>query len=112
MDKGLPTLWVLYKSLAVRKQYPHSFDEKGCFSALYAVGNKKEHVIAYMRGQNIITVVPRMVLGIGGDWGDTKLHIPHGKWKNVFTNEPVQGGDVYLRELFALFPVTLLVQEK
>ncbi len=112
MDKGLPKLWVLYKSLAVRKQYPHSFDEKGCFSALYAVGNKKEHVIAYMRAKNIITVVPRLVLGIGGDWGDTKLHIPHGKWKNIFTNEPVQGGDVYLRELFALFPVTLLVQEK
>ncbi len=108
MDKGLPKLWVLYKSLTIRSSHLDAFGDTGSFRALYAEGSKKEHVVAYMRGEDVVVVTPRLLLGLQGEWKDTKITLAQGSWKHAFTDESIAGGDLYLKELFAHFPVALL----
>ena len=47
---------------------------------------------------------------IGGDWGDTRLPLPRGVWKNCFTEARVWDGAAP-EELFGVFPVALLHRE-
>lgn len=112
MDEGLPKLLVLYKCLAIRHEKLDSFSEQGTFSPLYAQGEKKEHAVAYMRGQDVIAIAPRLILGLDKDWLDTTIDIPQGLWRNVLSEETIQGGSMRLKDLFACFPVALLVKEQ
>lgn len=111
MDQGLPKLLVIKETLAYRAEYPDLFDAKSNYKSLEATGKKADHVIAFMRGDNIITVVPRLILKLKEGWFDTKLKIPSGNWLNRFTAESMQGGDIPVSELFSRFPVCLLSKE-
>ncbi|MFP5304805.1 MAG: hypothetical protein ACLGI7_03140, partial [Gammaproteobacteria bacterium] len=66
----------------------------------------------YLRGGSVAVVVPRLVLGLGGDWADTTLALPRGRWRNRLTGERVDGGPVRLAELLRRFPVALLAHEE
>lgn len=55
----------------------------------------------------VYTIVPRLSLGLRGDWGDTTVHLPAGNWQNTLTGEPVSGGRVRSGELLKHFPVAL-----
>jgi maltooligosyltrehalose synthase len=57
-------------------------------------------------------VVPRLVLQLGREWGDTVLELPAGLWCNVLTDDELPGGPVRVGELLARFPVGLLSQEE
>ena len=56
----------------------------------------------------MVTVVPRLVLGLAGDWDDTEIELPAGGWWNELTGEQVAGGRCALAGLLARFPVALL----
>ncbi len=99
-DEGLPKLWVLTKALQLR-------DKLGPYAALPIEGEKKDHAIAFSRG-DIITVAPRFMLG-AGEWGDTAVELPKGKmWRNVFTGDEIPEDRILLSGLFRRFPVALL----
>jgi (1->4)-alpha-D-glucan 1-alpha-D-glucosylmutase len=68
-------------------------------------------VVAFMRGGAAVTIVPRLVLRLGEDWGRTTLRLPAGRWRNELTGEVIAGGTVPLSRLLARFPVALLAQE-
>jgi (1->4)-alpha-D-glucan 1-alpha-D-glucosylmutase len=109
--EGLPKLWTLYHALRTRREHPTCFDEQGDYTPLTAHGSKAQHAIAYLRGDNIAVVVPRLVWQLDRNWGDTTLEIPDGEWRNQFTNETFRGDRLRLGELFRRFPVALLVNE-
>ncbi len=76
-----------------------------------------EHVVAYRRqipGGELVTVVPRLVLGLAreGGFADTELPLPAGTWRNELTGETVQsdGEGVPVREILGQFPVALLAR--
>jgi (1->4)-alpha-D-glucan 1-alpha-D-glucosylmutase len=69
-------------------------------------------VIAYLRGDNVITVVPRHVVTLAGVWGNTAVALPKGRWRNRLTGEAVDGGAVTIEGLLEKFPVALLVREE
>ncbi len=108
-DEGLPKLWVIHKTLAVRLNHKGHF--AGDYVLLPARGEKANHVIAFMRGSGIITVVPRFTLELKGEWADTTLELPAGTWYNGFTGE-THAGKIEARILLKNFPVALLVNEE
>jgi (1->4)-alpha-D-glucan 1-alpha-D-glucosylmutase len=64
--------------------------------------------VAFLRGAGAITVVPRLVMSLHENWGDTVVKIPAGAWRDELTGEGVEGGEVELARLLARFPVSLL----
>jgi len=56
-----------------------------------------------------ITLAPRLVLGLGDDWGDTTIALPERAWRDAITHEEVVGGTRRLGELLGAWPVALLV---
>jgi (1->4)-alpha-D-glucan 1-alpha-D-glucosylmutase len=48
------------------------------------------------------------VLGLDGDWGDTTLQLPDGRFEDVLDGKRTFTGEVPLAELLGPFPVGLL----
>jgi (1->4)-alpha-D-glucan 1-alpha-D-glucosylmutase len=99
-EEGLPKLWTVRQALRVRER-------QGCYARIPVTGEKREHVIAFQRG-DVVCVAPRLVLGLGGDWGDTALDLPGGRWFNELSGSAVESARV--GDLLAKFPVALLVR--
>ncbi len=110
-DEGMTKLWTLHQSLTLRREQPQWFRGDAAYTPLLPRGRKREHVIAYQRGDAVITVVPRHSLLLGNSWADTSITLPEGTWINRLSGEGHHGGNVRLDDLFARFPVALLVKE-
>jgi (1->4)-alpha-D-glucan 1-alpha-D-glucosylmutase len=67
-------------------------------------------LLAFRRGENLIAVVPRFTMTVGGEWSDTRLPLPGGVWRNCFTDALMQR-EVTPDTLFNAFPVALLIRE-
>lgn len=111
IDEGLPKLWTIYHALKTRRQYPASFGERSAYTPLNASGDKRRHLIAYLRGKAVAVLAPRLVWQLGADWSNTYLEIPKGSWRNVLTGKKLNGGTVELGRLLADFPTALLIKQ-
>ncbi|AHE98727.1 malto-oligosyltrehalose synthase [Thioalkalivibrio paradoxus] len=107
-DEGLPKLWVIREALALRRRRPQGFGSEGSYEPIIARGPRADHAVAFLRGGDVLVVVPRLVLGLDGDWQDTVLPVPPGTWVNRLDGTTVEGGDRSLQEMLAAFPVALL----
>jgi (1->4)-alpha-D-glucan 1-alpha-D-glucosylmutase len=67
-------------------------------------------VVAFMRGESVLTIVPRLVAKLGDDWRDTEVELPGGEWTNHLTGERLRGNRVRLADLMRRFPVALLAR--
>jgi (1->4)-alpha-D-glucan 1-alpha-D-glucosylmutase len=110
-DSGLPKLWMISTVLTLRRERPQDFSDQSMYSPLVAQGAHLGNLLAFRRGENLIAVVPRFTMTVGGEWGDTRLPLPRGTWKNRFTNAMCQGV-ASPGELFEGFPVALLIREE
>ena len=109
-DEGLPKLWVVHKALQLRREHPEWFGAEAEYVPLMAEGWQRERVIAYRRGEQVVTVVPRWS-HTAEAWGETAVAIPEGRWRNRLTGEEIAGGRVRVGELLEKFPVALLTRE-
>ena len=107
---GLPKLWLIWKVLGLRRRHPAVFGTSGAYEPLPVSGGEASRVLAYMRGGAAIVVAPRLAGAPNGDWADTKVELPDGRWNNVLTDSPVSSGA--MKELTAHFPVALLLLEE
>ena len=57
-DEGLPKLWAISQALHLRARHAVSFGAEGTYTALDASGPSAEHVVAFMRGSNVVTMYP------------------------------------------------------
>lgn len=110
MDDGLPKLWLIRQGLRLRRRRPGALGPESTYEPLQVSGEKADHAVAFLRGGEVAAVVPRLVLKLGGNWGDTVLDLPEGRWRNELTGEEVAGGRIGLGELLARFPVALLAR--
>lgn len=111
MDSGMPKLWVLYKALHLRREKPEWFGREAAYAPLLAEGPKREHLIAFCRGESVAVLAPRWNVKLGSGFGSTTVELPEGNWRNVFTGETVTGGRTRVQQLFLRFPVSLLVRD-
>ena len=109
---GLPKLWLIRRTLRLREPRPDLFDVNAGYEPLVPRGHAGGHVVAFQRGDNLITVVPRLVIGLKDDWRDTTIDIPAGNWHNELTGETIPPGPALLRDLLRRFPVALLRREE
>jgi len=111
IDEGMPKLWLIRQALALRKRHPEWFGKEAGIEQLEVRGERRDHVVAFMRGESVVTIVPRLVAKLGGDWRDTEVELPRGEWTNHLTGERLRGSRVKLAELMRRFPVALLARE-
>jgi (1->4)-alpha-D-glucan 1-alpha-D-glucosylmutase len=112
MESGMPKLWTIQRALQVRKDRAESFGASGSYTPIDVQGEKADHVVAYLRGEDVATIVPRLSYLAKGRWSDTTLTLAAGRWKSALTGDIIEGGEVRIQDLFARFPVALLVREK
>jgi (1->4)-alpha-D-glucan 1-alpha-D-glucosylmutase len=130
MEEGLPKLWVVKQALALRRRLPHCFGPGASYRPLPVRGARAAHAVAYCRAGAVAVVVPRLVLGLAGEWGDTELDRDAldgdlaeavnaagpgepggaGPWSNELTGELLDAGSCRLADLLARFPVALLAR--
>jgi (1->4)-alpha-D-glucan 1-alpha-D-glucosylmutase len=110
-DEGMPKMWVIYSALQLRRQHPEWFGAEAPYTPLVAEGGRAEHVLGYLRGSTVATIVPRWIVKLGGAWRDTSLLLPEGIWVNRLTGTRLHGGRVPLKTLLRDFPVALLARE-
>ena len=103
---GAPRSFLIQRTLAVRTRQADAFGPDGSYTPLTAVGTRSAHVVAFARGSGAVTIVPRLALTVGRDWGDTKLGLPEGRWVSVLTDDRAQG-EVRMDQVFENFPVAL-----
>jgi (1->4)-alpha-D-glucan 1-alpha-D-glucosylmutase len=110
-EEGLPKMWTIHQALELRRERPECFSAEAAYVAMDVDGTKHDHVIAYRRGDDVATVVPRLTLKLDGAWKDTVVTLPEGRWRNRLTEASVEGGTISVKGLLKDFPVALLVRE-
>ncbi len=108
MDDGLPKLWLVHKALTLRQQHPEWFGADAAYTPLQTSGPDADRLVAFQRGDSLLTVVPRWMQGASSP--DASLHLPGGTWTNVLTGETLAGGLQRATDLLTAFPVALLVR--
>jgi len=104
-------LWLLRRALECRAGLPECFNEQGSYRGLQTAGAFAEHVVAFARGERVVTVVPRLAARAADGWLDTRVLLPRGQWRNALTQQTWQRGELHCSELFSEFPVALLTRE-
>jgi (1->4)-alpha-D-glucan 1-alpha-D-glucosylmutase len=110
-ETGMPKLWLVHKSLALRRQHPEWLGAEAAYEPLPVTGAKSTHAVAFLRGGHIATVVPRWPIKLGGSWGGATIALPQGKWANWLTGEIVEGGRIRIQALLRRLPVALLTRD-
>jgi (1->4)-alpha-D-glucan 1-alpha-D-glucosylmutase len=116
MDEGLPKLFLLHRTLQLRREHPEWFGMDAAYTPVLAEGAKAEHAVAFLRGEKVLTLAPRLTLKLGGDWADTTVNIPAGPWCNRLTGESIhvtRGAEaIPVAQLLREFPVALFAREE
>jgi len=108
-DEGLPKLLLVSRVLRLRAARPDLFGPDAGYRPLAVAGTHADRAIAFVRGEGAVTVAPRLVVGLGGDWRDTSIELPPGPWRDALT-VATWVGRVAVGDLLARFPVALLVR--
>jgi len=125
---GRVKFWTTQRALHARNEANDLF-RHGDYKALVVDGDRKEHVVAFVRQheqKSVIVAVPRLSFTLlngeprlagAKEWGATSIRTPKElfgrEFKNAFTGERValkSDGGLLCREVFASFPVALLVE--
>src|SRR4029079_203280 len=96
-------------TLHLRRRHPELFGKNASYEPLFARGPRSDHVVAFTRARKVVTIVPRLVTKLGGDWQGTTIDLPSGEFENAFTGERWKGR-IEVAELFSRFRVALLAQ--
>jgi (1->4)-alpha-D-glucan 1-alpha-D-glucosylmutase len=110
-EDGTPKLWTIYQALRLRNERPEAFLADAAYEPCEATGQKSDHVVAYLRGDSVLTLVPRFPYKLDDNWSATTVSIPRGQWINRLTGERYHGGRVRISTLLDQFPVALLTRD-
>jgi (1->4)-alpha-D-glucan 1-alpha-D-glucosylmutase len=109
-EEGLPKLWTIHRALYLRRERPQAFGADSEYVPLTTSGPKASHLIAYRRGDDVVTVVPRFTKVLNGSWAGTMVELPAGNWSNWLTGTRLDGGSNAVSDMLHDFPVALLVR--
>jgi (1->4)-alpha-D-glucan 1-alpha-D-glucosylmutase len=102
-----PKMRVVNAALTLRRARPDTFLTGG-YHPMLATGTGAGHVLAFRRGDDVVTAVTRHSVALSEiGWGDTTLTLPDGAWTDRVGGGRFSGS-VKAAELFAELPVALL----
>lgn len=106
---GAAKLLVTSRALRARRDRPDLFER---YAPLPALGGAAHHVVAVDRS-GAVALATRLPAGLAaaGGWGDTTVLLPSGPYVDALTGHTVDGGECHVGELFAQYPVALLLRE-
>ena len=116
LEDGRVKLLTMTRTLAVRSARRRVFDD-GAYTPVEV--SEPEHVFAFLRGENVLVVIPRFTytltggkpeIPLGQAWAGLTVEVPEGEWTDAFTGTALQGGRLDLAEVFAAFPVAILTR--
>src|SRR3546814_1700707 len=90
---------------------PISF-RSSTYRPIAATGAKARHAVAFERDR-LVVVVPRLLVGLGDDWGDTSIEVPAGGgggWVDLLSGTKVEPGPAVVADLLDDFPVVVLAR--
>jgi (1->4)-alpha-D-glucan 1-alpha-D-glucosylmutase len=95
-------------ALRLRRDHPDWFSS---YTPLRASGAAAEHLVAFTRSEQLITVATRLGARLRreGGWRDTVVTVPRGAWVDALSGREHGGGEVAVRDLLAGSCVALLV---
>ncbi len=106
-DLDAMKLWTIRRVLGVRRRHPARFTAG--YRALDAAGLHAHRVFAFARGEDLVTIVPR--LGVHADgFRDTTLDLPPGTWIDVLSDQTFSGGTCAVARLWRSLPIALLTR--
>ena len=103
--EGLPKLLVTSRALRLRRARPEAF--AGSYEPVRTNGAWVDRVVAFARGGEVVTVVPRLTIHVD-EWKDTTVALPPGRWRDVLTGDALDGGPAAVADVLGRFPVALL----
>ncbi len=108
LEAGTPKLWLIARVLGLRARAPELF--AGAYRPLAVGGPDGDAVLAFARGDALVTVVPRWPLRASRLTERTRVELPPGDWQDALCGERVraEAGGVPVTALWARFPVALL----
>lgn len=107
LDDGSAKMWLISRLLGERAGRPILFTSAE-YAPLQATGPKAKHALGFVRGP-LLALVPRLPAGLAGDWGDTEVALPDGRWTNLLTGEVEDGGrSIAAARLLEKFPVAVM----
>ena len=111
LDRGTPKLWLMARTLELRRRSPELFEAP--YEALPTTGAGEEGVLAYARGDKLFTVVPRWPARAAQLGPDVRVRLPPGRMRDVLTGELIHATaeGVSVRALWSRFPVALLTRQ-
>jgi (1->4)-alpha-D-glucan 1-alpha-D-glucosylmutase len=103
-----PKLLVTTTAARLRRDRPELVGAS--YTPLDVTGEARDHAIAFLRGDDVATIVTRLPVRLAraGGWGDTKIGLPGDGWRDLLTGRAV--ADVRLATLLDRLPVALLVR--
>lgn len=106
-DDGLPKMWLIRRALELRARREVAFGASSSYEPLTARGTRADAVVAFVRGGQVVTVVPRRLRRVERlGWGDTAIMLPAGHWRGLDGVE--HAGAAPLDELMRSFPIAIL----
>ena len=102
-----PKIRVVTAALQSRRERPATFLE-GRYLPVLAHGEAAEHIIAFLRGENVLVAVARWTVRLDEKgWGETTLTLPDGTWRDRISGASWTG-TAAAADLFTELPVALL----
>ena len=106
-DLQHPKMRVVRAALQLRRSRPELFLTGG-YRPVLATGPAAEHVVGFLRGDDVLVAVTRWTVRLGETgWGDTTIGLPDGTWTDLLTATN-WSGPARTDEMFAGLPVVLL----
>lgn len=102
---------LIQAALNVRRGNLQAFGALSNYQQLWAKGANSEHIIAYIRNDDVAVIVPRCLCKLQNDWADTSIDLGPAHWRNVLSPDQLPlTGKVLITQLFANFPIGLLTK--
>ncbi|BDI23264.1 malto-oligosyltrehalose synthase [Herbiconiux sp. L3-i23] len=108
-ETGAAKLLVTATALRLRRDRPELFES---YTPLTATGPAAGHLVGFDRG-GAITLATRLPLGLAsaGGWEGTSVDVGSAPCVDLITGRRYQGGALPLADVFADYPVALLVED-
>lgn len=112
-EDGAAKLLLCHQALTLRRDHPELFTT---YVPVEAQGPAAGHLIGFDRG-GAISLATRLPVGLAaeGGWRGTWIPLPEGRWRDQVSGHrvaPDEHGGVLLGDVFAQYPVALLVREQ